>query len=114
MLKTLYPGKASMLHGNAFADKVEKLKKKMLDEEQSEFNSVLGLDNKKLKEKNMSKIVNIAEDKQDFNDRKKELDHMNPILKEVHFNLERLKNLLWDENRRIIRKIEHLYEILRE
>ena len=45
MLKSIHAGKANMLHGDAFADKVAKLKKKILDEEKMESNEKLGLNN---------------------------------------------------------------------
>lgn len=45
MLKSIHAGKANMLHGDAFADKVAKLKKKILDEEKLESNEKLGLNN---------------------------------------------------------------------
>lgn len=85
MLRILYGGKATMLLGDAFSNKVDKLKKKIQEEEKTELNSLLGISNAKAKDKSHQKGNMPGDDQNNDakNDKKKDAEMVDPQLNEV-------------------------------
>lgn len=76
MLKNTHGRKATMLNGDAFADKVDKLKKKIDDEEKVEQSKVLGGTDVRVKQQSLSTMKNFESSKDiklEIANRKKDL-----------------------------------------